>query len=64
MINNKYLGLTANYSFIGNVNIEPSHFTYRLVPSSTRFSEYSNLLTNRLSGKERRTIRDEDDESI
>tara|TARA_B100001989_G_C24543769_1_gene469320 strand:+ start:547 stop:2892 length:2346 start_codon:yes stop_codon:yes gene_type:complete len=64
-INNKYLGLTANYSFIGNVNIEPSHFTYRLVPSSKDFSEYSNLLTSRLSENERRTIREvRDDEKV
>ena len=59
------MGLTANYSFIGNVNIEPSHFTYRLVPSSQDSSEYSNLLTNRLSANENRTIRDvRDDEKV
>ena len=55
-INNKYLGLSANYSFIGNVNIEPSHFTYRTVSSSQDSSEYINLLTSRLSSNFKRTV--------
>lgn len=57
-INNKYLGLSANYSFIGNINIEPSHFTYRTVSSSQDSAEYINLLTSRLSENEKRTIRE------
>ena len=51
-INDKYIGLSANYSFIGGVNIEPSHYTYRTVPSSKDSAEFISLLTSSMSNVE------------
>lgn len=62
-INDKYIGLSANYSFVENNNLEKSHFTYRMVPASSNTSELSNALINRLTNKELSDQSDEEKKS-
>ena len=49
--NDKYLGISTNYSFFNNSNVEYSHYTYRVVPPNDNFLAFEASLVERLPEK-------------
>ena len=49
--NDNYLGISTNYSFFNNSNIELRHYTYRVVPPNSNFSAFEKSLLSRVTEK-------------